>query len=117
MQESLIKYLAGLCDADGSLSFRFSSSKNGHRLLLILQLTAAESIDKNGSFVKSLIELTGVGTFYSRKRQNWARVNIWQVNSKTDFEILLPRLLNHMLIKATHWQYLYEVYKKHTFKK
>lgn len=114
MQEDLVKYLAGLCDADSSLSFRFSSSKNGHRLLLILQLTAAESIDKNGSFVKSLPELTGVGTLHSRKRQNWSKVNIWQVNSKNDFEVLLPRLLNHMVIKATHWQNLYEVYKKQT---
>ena len=70
MQESLIKYLAGLCDADAALSFRFNPSKNGHRLHLLLHLSAAESIDKKGRFVKSLIELTGVGTFYSRKRQN-----------------------------------------------
>jgi hypothetical protein len=111
MQENLVKYLAGLCDSDGSFSFKFNPTKNGHRLHLLLHLTAAESIDKKGSFVKSLPELTGVGKVTSRKRNNWAIVNQWQVQSKSDLEELLSKMIKHMIIKASHWQALRDAYK------
>jgi|TARA_R100000501_G_C2598686_1_gene96450 hypothetical protein len=110
MQENLVKYLAGLCDADASLSFRFNRSKNGFMLHLILHLSAAESIDKKGSFVKSLPSITGFGNITSRDRNNWARVNQWQVQSRRDLNMLLPRLLKHMVIKAKHWQTLFDIY-------
>ena len=47
--ESEIKYLAGLLDADGVLSFQFVDSY----CCLNLQLAASESIDKHG-YIDSL---------------------------------------------------------------
>lgn len=110
MQENLVKYLAGLCDADASLSFRFNKVNDGYKALLILHLGAAESIDLQGKFIKSLPELTGFGSVTSRQRNNWSLINQWQVQSRRDLGMLLPRLTKHMVIKAKHWQNLFEIY-------
>jgi len=110
-QESLIKYLAGLCDADASLSFRFDKRLNGlSSVYMILHLCAAESIDKDGKFVKSLPEITGFGGVRSRQRKHWSPINEWQVQSRRDLNMLLPRLIKHMVIKGAHWNNLFEIY-------
>lgn len=111
LQENTVKYLAGLLDADGSLSFRFNPCNGGYRLHLILALTAAESIDKDGKFLKSLPELTDAGTVKHRQRENWAPINEWQVQSERDINMLIPRLTKHMVIKAKHWDRLYGIFK------
>lgn len=110
MQENLVKYLSGLCDADASLSFRFSRVIGGYSALMILHLSAAESIDLKGKFIKSLPELTGFGNVTSRQRNNWSPINEWQVQSRRDLDMLLPRLTKHMVIKAKHWKNIYEIY-------
>ena len=112
MNESLVKYLAGLLDADGSLSFSFKHDQNrvGRFFVgLSLRLTASDQIDHAG-FVESLPKLTGMGTTsrYGDKHQ----FVVWQINKRADLEMLLPRLVKHMVIKAKHWQWIFEVWRE-----
>ncbi len=106
MEESLVEYLAGLLDADGSLSFSFKHDQNreGRYFIgLALRLTASDAVDQNG-FVESLPEITGMGTTsrYGRKQQ----FVVWNVSKLSDLERLIPRLTKHMVVKAKHWQRL-----------
>ena len=111
MNESLVKYLAGLLDADGSLSFSFKSDPNREGRYFVglrLNLTASDAVD-HGGFVASLPTETGMGTVsrYGANRQ----FACWTVNRRADLEMLLPRLTKHMVIKAQHWQWLLEVWR------
>lgn len=114
MNESLIKYLAGLLDADGNLSFNYTADnykENYFSLGLRLNLGAASSIDKHG-FVASLPTLTGMGTGHSPTLYagNGKYVN-WQVTKRADLEMILPRLTKHMYIKARHWLWMMEIWR------
>lgn len=122
MNESLVKYLAGLLDADGALSFVFANKKSeSYNLCLLIYLCASEGIDKNG-FVKDLPNLTGMGHSSSIEPKDKVicgkataqrhTVNVWQVTKRADLEMLLPRLIKHMVIKAKHWQYLLDVWRE-----
>lgn len=111
MNESLVKYLAGLLDADGSLSFAFKHDQNREGRYFIglgLNLTASDAVDKNG-FVESLPTLTGMGSAsrYGPKDQ----FVVWSVKKRADLEMLLPRLIKHMVIKAKHWQWLLDMWR------
>lgn len=113
MNESLVKYLAGLLDADGCLSFNYAKirSKEGsdrRTVQLRLVLSASKNVDKLG-FIPSLPELTGVGTTYTMPPND--SVNAWCVAKRSDLEILLPRLIKHMVIKARHWQWLLDEWR------
>jgi len=110
VNESLVKYLAGLLDADGSLSFKFNPINGGYRVGLEMNLTAAESVDRDGKFVKSLPNITGFGSVTTRQRENWSPVNEWRIYSARDFNMLLPRVVKHMVIKGKHWENLYKYY-------
>jgi hypothetical protein len=112
VKESLVKYLAGLLDADGSLSFSFKHDQNreGRYFIgLVLRLTASDAVDQNG-YVESLPEITGMGTIsrYGRKRQFVA----WSVSKRSDLEKLVPRLTKHMVVKAKHWQWMFDVWRE-----
>lgn len=112
MNESLIKYLAGLLDADGSLSFVFRSDENSegrYYIGLRLGLSSSDAVDVSG-FTESLPAITGMGTVqrYGSSRQ----YKTWVVSKRADLEILLPRLIKHMLIKAKHWQWMLGVWRE-----
>jgi hypothetical protein len=112
VNESLVKYLAGLLDADGSLSFSFKRGQNREGRCYIglqLRLTASDAIDRNG-FVESLPMTTGLGSTsrYGERKQFVA----WAVSKRADLEMLLPRLIKHMIIKAQHWQWLLGVWRE-----
>lgn len=113
MNESLIKYLAGLLDADGALSFNFdetgrAGNKNGrYTVALRLTLAAADTVDLHG-FVPSLPDLVGMGTVFKERNLFW-----WRVQRRADLEMLLPRLIKHMVIKARHWQWLLEMWRSY----
>jgi hypothetical protein len=123
VNESLVKYLAGLLDADGSLSFQFvnKDESNSYRVSLLIYLCASEGIDKNG-FVKDLPNLTGFGgasaiqpkelVICGKPSKQRYTVNVWQVSRRADLEMLLPRLIKHMVIKAKHWQWLLDVWRE-----
>lgn len=110
MNETLVKYLAGLLDADGSLSFSFKEDTNRPGTFFVglrISLAASNTVDKEG-FVLSLTEQTGMGTTHIYKDQFMA----WVVQKRADLEMLLPRLIKHMVIKAQHWQWLLETWRE-----
>ena len=107
INESEIKYLAGLLDADGSLNI---THNNGY-LGLVLNLELAESCDRDGFYIQSLA--ARVGNIYTRKREeNWAQTNTWRVNKRSDLEQLLPRIIKHMVIKGLHWNNLLNLFRE-----
>lgn len=110
MNESLIKYLAGLLDADGNLSFVYTRDPRRKDLFsvgLSLHLGAARVIDRDG-FAESLPILTGMGSIGFPKEG----YVIWRVCKRADLEMILPRLVKHMVIKARHWQWMMEMWKE-----
>lgn len=107
MNESLVKYLAGLCDADASLSLVKAEGEDGRiRINMKLHLVAADDIDRHG-FVESLPALTGLGNVY----RTYDKYTSWSVMRRADLEMLLPRLIKHMVIKAQHWQWLLDFWR------
>jgi hypothetical protein len=110
VNESLVKYLAGLLDADGSLSFECTRVHDDRvRISLKLHLAAAETIDTDG-FVMSLPQLTGFGSV--NRYENGGRFYVqWFVGHRADLEMLLPRLIKHMVVKAQHWQWLLDYWR------
>ena len=112
MNETLVKYLAGLLDADGSLSLAFKHDQNRegrHFIGLVLSLASSDAVDKHG-FVETLPKITGMGTTsrYGEKRQFIS----WKISKRAHLEMLLPRLIKHMCIKAKHWQWLLETWRE-----
>jgi hypothetical protein len=109
MNESLVKYLSGLLDADGSLSFESHRGYDDRvRISLKLHLTASNEIDRQG-FVASLPELTGFG----HTNQYNGRYTQWFVGHRSHLEMLLPRLIKHMVIKPMHWQWLLDFWREY----
>lgn len=111
MNESLVKYLAGLLDADGSLAFTFKHDCNreGRFFIgLVLGLTASDAVDERG-FVANLPVQTGMGTCSRYGRQG--QFITWSVSKRADLEMLLPRVIKHMVIKARHWQWLLDTWR------
>jgi hypothetical protein len=111
MKETMVKYLSGLLDADGSLSFAFKADKNREDVYfvgLVLKLDSSTAVDKHG-FVESLPEITGMGTVVTggAKRQ----FRSWVVSKRSHLEMLLPRLTKHQVIKAKHWQWLFDTWR------
>lgn len=117
--ETQIKYLAGLIDADGSLVFHFKEYKeNCYNVQLKLILQQSISIDKDGQFIKSLAEHCGFVQEIELQAQNanWSNANRWNVVSNSDLNMLIPRLVKHMVIKAKHFNSMLERYNN-IFKK
>lgn len=114
MKETLVKYLAGLLDADGSLSFdlkAYDKADNGTFFLgLALSLASSDAVDTRG-FVDKLPEETGMGVVsrYGKEKQ----FKSWKVHKRADLERLLPRLIKHMVIKGKHWQWLLDRWREH----
>lgn len=105
MNETEVKYLAGLLDADGHIGFSYGQN----RLRLEITLTAAESIDRKG-YVLALPTLTGFGSscYKEPRDKNWAGIYQWRVTSRRDLGMLVPRLLKHMVIRGQHLNRMYE---------
>lgn len=111
MNESTVKYLAGLLDADGSLSFTFKSDQNraGRYFLgLNLRLTAADAVDHH-RFVESLPTTEGFGTTsrYGSAKQFCS----WSMHKRSELEMFLPRVIKHMVIKGKHWQWMLDMWR------
>lgn len=106
--ETDVKYLAGLLDADGSLSFKFCKASSGKTFLyLILGVSASVSVDKLG-YVKSLDDYCGSVSKITYDNPNHNDAYCWKVQSRTDLNKLLPRLVKHMVVKGAHFKRLYD---------
>lgn len=114
MKETQVKYLAGLIDADGHIGFDF----NNNSVYLTIELCGAESIDQHG-FIKNLPETTGFGRSCrkTRKVKNWAAVWHWKVTKAKDLEMLVPRLVKHLVIKGKHLQRMFSKWQEYRGKK
>jgi hypothetical protein len=117
MNETLVKYLSGLLDADGFISFNLPSSTGGenrYRFNLRIGMSSSDAVDVHG-FVASLPELTGFG-FASRYGNpgsfSEAKFTQWTVMSRRDLEMLVPRLVKHMCVKARHLQRMFDKWKE-----
>lgn len=111
MNESLVKYLAGLLDADGSLSFSFKQDQNRCGRFFVglgMRLASSEAVDKHG-FIESLPGLTGMGTVTIEGKNK--QFKTWVVSKRSDLEMILPRLIKHMVIKGKHWQWLLDAWR------
>lgn len=109
-KENEIKYLAGLLDADGSLSFKFCKSSSGKTFLyLILGISASKRIDKQG-YLYSLGQRMGSISEITYENENHNDAVSWKVQSRSELDQIIPRLLKHMVIKARHWNRLYSVF-------
>lgn len=112
MNESLIKYLAGLMDSDGSLSFQFRVWKKDadiYFLGLTLSIASSDAIDQHG-FIDRLPELTGMGGVYRYGKDG--RYKAWKVHKSSSLEMVLPRLIKHMVVKGKHWQWMLDTWRK-----
>jgi hypothetical protein len=112
MNESSVKYLAGLIDSDGTISFDFrnESRDNGIATLgLKVGISASDAVDKHG-FIESLPVLTGYG--YTSRHGDKKQYIYWIVCSRRDLEMLVPRLLKHMCVKARHLKRMFEKWKE-----
>jgi len=108
MTETEVKYLAGLIDADGSIGFAYTSNK----VYLEVSITAADSIDTKG-FVYNLPQTTGYGSSCKKARGNgWSAVAVWKLTKRKDLEMLVPRLVKHLVIKGKHLQRMYDKWKE-----
>lgn len=117
MKESFVKYLAGLIDADGCLSFQFkhSSSSGYHFLHLQLSITASSAVDRNFKMLNTVQKETGLGRISTSTRSTGVyehTVNRWEVGRRSELEMILPRLIKHMVIKARHFQRLLDKYRE-----
>lgn len=110
--ETQIKYLAGLLDADGSLSFKFCKASSGKTYLyLVLGLTASTKVDRKG-FVQSLEDYMGTVCKITYEKESFSDAFKWNVQSRSDLNKLMPRLLKHMVVKGKHWNNLFNIYTK-----
>lgn len=106
MEETLIKYLAGLMDADGSLSFSFKEYEKAEGefyLSLSLRLSSSDAVDANG-FVDSLPTVTKMGNISRYGKSN--QFKAWYITKRSDLECILPRIIKHMVVKGKHWQWM-----------
>lgn len=101
--ESEIKYLAGLLDADGSLSFCFVDGK----LYMEMSLAASKSVDRHG-YIDSLADRIGWLSVREYEGKNWSPSHQWRVTSRRDLNILLPRITKHMVVKGGHWDRMFK---------
>lgn len=112
MKESFIKYLAGIIDADGSMSFKYNKVNGGYTVHLRLYLAASEIVDKDFKMLKTVHKETGVGRLSLKAQKtsggNWT--GFWQVQARNELNIIVPRLLKHLVIKGKHFEKLYKTY-------
>lgn len=110
--ESEIKYLAGLFDTDGCVKADFRKSRNSDKyfLYMVLQITAAESVDRNGQYIKSLAEKCGSITYRPASELIKSPQNIWRVSSRDEINKLVPRLMKHLIVKGNLLNVLYKDY-------
>lgn len=109
MNETQLKHLAGLFDADGSIGIDYTNN----RPYLTLRLTSAASIDKVG-YVYNLPQLTGFGTSCKKTpRGGWSQISVWTVSKAKDLEMLVPRLVKHLVIKGAHLSRMFDKWQEY----
>lgn len=113
VKESFVKYLAGVIDADGSLSFKFIQLRNGmYSVHMRLYVASSDAVDKEHYLLQTIHKETSCGTLSLKAQQTMsgAWTGFWQVQDKAGLQKILPRLIKHMVIKAKHFQRMFNQY-------
>lgn len=112
-KETEIKYLAGLLDADGCLGFKFTKTATGKTYVgLVMALTASKRIDRQG-YLYTLGERLGSCCEITYAKDTYSDAVKWNVQSRADLNKIIPRLLKHMVVKATYWKWLFDTYTEY----
>lgn len=115
MNETDIKYLAGLLDADGSFFYNFSY---GHAYLT-LSLDLSTGVDRDCEYTEWLSKQLGV-TYYKTKRELNAE-GVFSlkiiVSKRSTIEMIVPRILKYLTIKGRHLNRLFNTWKEVSGKK
>ncbi len=112
MNETTIKYLAGLLDADGTISFDFRNlarNESSANLGLKVGIAGSDAVDKH-RFIEGLPKLTGHG--YTSRHGDQNQYIYWFLTSRRDLEMMVPRLVKHMCVKAKHLQRMFEKWRE-----
>lgn len=112
LNESLCKYLAGLVDSDGTISFDFrNENRNEGRANLGLKvgIASSDAVDKL-HFIEGLPQKIGHGCAF--RHGNERRYVYWVLNSRRDLEMVAPRLVKHMCVKAKHLQRMLDKWRE-----
>lgn len=106
MNETDIKYLSGLLDADGSFFFNYSSNF----VYLTIALDLSTGIDKDMKYTNWLCEQLGVKPNVYKRDMNAKDVLSIKItiSKKSTIEKLVPRLLKYLTIKGKHLNRLYD---------
>lgn len=110
MNETDIKYLAGLMDADGSFYFMY----NNGCVYLVMALDLSESIDKEYKYTRWLCEHLKVTPHFSKRNQNWSEAAKIIVSKRSTIEMLVPRLLKYLVIKGKHLNRMFLKWKEYS---
>lgn len=100
MNETDIKYLAGLLDADGSFYFTYTNSY----CYLNIDLDLSTGIDRDMKFTTWLCSHLGVNPKVYHRTSNAVGVDSIKitVSKRSTLENLIPRLLKYLVIKGGH---------------
>lgn len=110
MNETDIKYLAGLLDADGSFFFNYSSN----RAYLTIALDLSTGIDRDAEYSYWLSERLGVKPHIHKRELNADGVSSIKivVSKRSTIETLVPRLIKYLVIKGGHLNRLFEKWRE-----
>lgn len=110
LNETDIKYLSGLLDADGSFFFNFTKN----RAYLTIALDLSTGIDKDMKFTNWLCnELMVTPQVYKRDTNAKDVMSIKvTVSKRSVIENLVPRLLKYLVIKGSHLNRLFTKWKE-----
>lgn len=105
--EQLNKYVAGLIDADGSLSLNFAFYSGYYNTRLSMILVQSFSNDPDGELIRSIRDYYNLGTICYRtlEAENQSSQIMWMLGTK-DTKILFNRIGKHLRIKGTHFDNL-----------
>lgn len=106
MKESFLKYLAGVFDADGCISWHFSHGKFAD---LSIQISNHDTVDLGFHMMKHIHQQTNHGTLCERtQNKSESLMCEWRVYAENSLNMIIPRLLKHLVIKGAHVKRMYD---------
>lgn len=105
MNETQIKYLSGLLDADGSFFFSFSNNF----CYLTISLDLSTGIDKDCRYTEWLSKELGVNYYKTKRELNAENIYSLKIvcSKRSTIDMIVPRLLKYLVIKGLHLQTMY----------
>lgn len=120
MNDNFIEYIAGLFDADGYVSLVLNNRKNEcGNILMSVGIVASDSVDHNHLALHKIKSITGVGNITFRKSNSNTDhlIGEWKVTKNSELKYLVPKLIDSCIIKSSHLQRIFSLYKSIVGKK